>query len=97
LNSADVRKNYILIGTTWTIGGQPPTPGTGGNQVGTNRLCNTTMETYQQGNSNGANGMNCFSCHGNNMGTNTDMINVSHIYWTPFTTPAHSHGLKPLF
>lgn len=94
LNSADVRKNYIMIGTTWTIGGQPPTSG---NQVGTNRSCNTTMETFQQGTTNGPNGFNCFTCHGNNMGTNTDMINVSHIFWTPFTTPPHSNGLKPLF
>lgn len=97
LNSSDVRKNYIMIGTTWTAFGQPPTPGTGGNQVGTNRLCNTTMETYQQGNSNGANGMNCFSCHGNVMGSNSDMLNVSHIYWTPDFASPHTHGLKPLF
>ncbi|HKB69169.1 MAG TPA: hypothetical protein VKC61_25230 [Pyrinomonadaceae bacterium] len=94
LNSADVRNKYIFIGTTWTIGGQPPTSG---NQVGTNRLGNTTMETYQQGSSNGPNGMNCFSCHGNVMGSNTDMINVSHIYWTPDFVNPHTHGLKPLF
>jgi len=52
LASGDVRKNYVMIGATWTIPGQAPPSG----QVGTNQLANTTMETYQQGG-------NCFSCH----------------------------------
>ena len=64
LNPADVRRNYVHVGTTWTIGGAAPTPG---NQVGTNKLSNTTMETYTQGG-------NCFDCHG----TNTTA--VSHIF-----------------
>jgi hypothetical protein len=71
LAAADVRKNYIMTGSTWTIGGAPPT---GSNQVGTNLLANTTMETYQQGTSNGNNGLNCFSCHG------TNKVQVSHIF-----------------
>lgn len=57
LDPADVRRNYIHIGTTWTILGGDTTPG---NQVGTNKLANTTMETYAQGTT------NCFSCHGTN-------------------------------
>ena len=64
LDPADVRRNYVHVGTTWTIGGAAPT---GGNQVGTNKLSNTTMETYTQGG-------NCFDCHG----TNTTA--VSHIF-----------------
>ena len=36
LPSGDVRKNYLLIGTTWNLG------------VGTSRLANTTLETFVQ-------------------------------------------------
>jgi hypothetical protein len=64
LNPADVRRNYVHVGTTWTIFGASPTPG---NQVGTNKLSNTTMETYTQGG-------NCFNCHGSNTTA------VSHIF-----------------
>jgi hypothetical protein len=64
LHPADIRRNYFHEGTTWTIGGAPPN---GFNQVGTNKLENTTLETFFQGN-------NCFSCHG----TNTTL--VSHIF-----------------
>ncbi len=60
----DVRRNYIHIGTTWTIFGSSPSST---NQVGTNKLSNMTMETYTQG-------TNCFSCHG----TNTTA--VSHVF-----------------
>lgn len=64
LNPADVRINYIQTGTTWTILGASPTSF---NQVGTNKLANTTMETFTQG-------TNCFMCHQ----TNTTV--VSHIF-----------------
>jgi hypothetical protein len=78
--SGDIRNNYVMSGATWTIGGAPPS---GGNEVGTSVLANTTMETYQQGKdttrANG--GSNCFSCHTNNT---TD---VSHVF----------APLKPLF
>jgi hypothetical protein len=66
----DVRQNYYLLGAAWTIGGEAPTPGVAtaanpGNQVGTSRLENATLETYDQGNgsasSNG--GLNCMFCH----------------------------------
>ena len=36
LASDDVRRNYLLIGSTWHLG------------VGSNQLANTTMETYEQ-------------------------------------------------
>jgi hypothetical protein len=55
LDAADVRRNYIQTGTTWTPFGSKPT---GSNSVGTNVLANTTMETFTQG----ASG-SCFSCH----------------------------------
>src|SRR5262249_21278235 len=68
--SGDVRNNYFMLGATWTIFGAAPAPQFGaptlsnpGNQVGTSRLANSTMETYQQGSDPTASqGSNCFSC-----------------------------------
>ncbi len=64
LDPADLRANYFQTGTTWTIFGASPN---GGNEVGTNKLANTTMETFVQGN-------NCFLCHGSNT------TSVSHVF-----------------
>ena len=64
LNPNDVRNNYIQTGTTWTIFGASPNAG---NQVGTNKLSNCTMETFTQGG-------NCFNCH------HTNTTTVSHIF-----------------
>ena len=64
LDPADIRRNYFHEGTTWTIGGASPSSG---NQVGTNKLENTTLETFSQGN-------NCFTCHGSNTTA------VSHVF-----------------
>jgi hypothetical protein len=64
LDPEDIRRNYFHEGTTWTIFGAPPT---GSNQVGTNRLANSTMETFVQGS-------NCFMCHA------TNTTEVSHIF-----------------
>ena len=64
LIAGDIRRNYFQVGTTWTIGGAAPN---GANEVGTNQLANTTMETFVQGS-------NCFACHGSNT------VQVSHIY-----------------
>ncbi len=66
--SGDVRGNYFMLGATWTPFGAPPSGAIPG--VGTNRLANSTMETYQQGVS------NCFTCHQN--GLNPD--GLSHVY-----------------
>ncbi len=83
LPAADVRNNYVMTGSTWTIGGAAPT---NGNQVGTSMLSNTTMETYQQGQgTTNASGSNCFSCHTSNT------TGVSHVFGGATT------GLKPLF
>jgi hypothetical protein len=79
LASGDIRSNYIMTGATWTIGGAAPNSG---NQVGTNQLQNTTLETYEQGTSTTNTGsINCFVCHTSNQTA------VSHVY----------PGLKPLF
>jgi hypothetical protein len=72
LAAGDVRRNYILTGATWTIGGGEPTET---NQVGTNKLANGTMETYHQGSDASAmTGSNCFTCH------TTNSTSVSAIY-----------------
>ena len=76
LNAADVRRQYFQLGTTWTIGGAPPS---GGNEVGTNHLANATMETFVQGTTPSAPSANCFSCH------TTNKVPVSHVY--PRLTP----------
>jgi hypothetical protein len=61
-----------MTGATWTIGGNAPNAN---NQVGTNKLANTTMETYQQGSDPTKNtGLNCFGCHV------TNTTDVSHVY-----------------
>jgi hypothetical protein len=64
LDPKDVRRNYFHEGTTWTIFGASPASG---NQVGTNKLENTTMETFDQGS-------NCFMCH------RTNTTAVSHVF-----------------
>jgi len=64
LDPADIRRNYFHEGTTWTIFGGSPNSG---NQVGTNKLENTTMETFNQGG-------NCFNCHA------TNTTRVSHVF-----------------
>jgi hypothetical protein len=79
LDANDVRKHYFMMGNTWTKSGAAPIgpyPGSGeqlkGQEVGTSRLANSTMETYQQGNT--LTGSNCFSCH------RTNTTDVSHMY-----------------
>lgn len=68
LLSGDIRKNYYMIGSTWTNGGNPADPGVP--QLGTNLLANTTMETYQQV-------KNCFGCH---QQSGSMLSGLSHIY-----------------
>lgn len=74
---ADPRFNYLFIGSTWTEGGAPPSGAyaNGGNEIGTNTLANSTMETFVQGS-------NCFDCHGdlaNPLPQKAD-TSVSHIF-----------------
>jgi hypothetical protein len=90
LLAGDMRKNYFMLGATWTIGGAPPTAvppnTTDGVQVGTNFLANSTMETYVQGFT------NCFSCHDNlgvpngMLGSSTDR-GLSHTYFATQPLP----------
>jgi hypothetical protein len=80
LLAGDVRKNYVMTGTTWTAFGQVPPPGPG-QEVGTNQMANSTMESFEQPS-------NCFDCHsGSNMLGGAGGSGLSHIYGV----------LKPLF
>jgi hypothetical protein len=82
LRAGDVRKNYIMVGATFTSDGKGST---GANDSGTNNLANSTMETFQQDS-------NCFACHSGDMlgskpGSDGFTGGLSHI-WEP---------IKPLF
>jgi hypothetical protein len=72
----DIRKNYLLIGATWTNSGAAPNGSNynypsdtvAGVAIGTSQLANSTMETYFQfGNTYKSYG-SCFGCHNNNNG-----------------------------
>jgi len=84
----DVRKNYMLIGATWTFGGAAPNGKSysydpthaNGNAIGTSLLANSTMETYFQIDS-----TSCFFCHSNN--NSLLPADLSHVY----------SGILPLF
>lgn len=80
--AGDVRNNYVMTGSTWTIGGAAPTAS---NQVGTSRLANTTMETFVQGTAatSTPSDTNCFTCHTKT----TNMLGISHVF----------NAIKPLF
>jgi len=76
----DVRKNYLLIGATWTSGGVAPSgvsygykgDTTAGVSIGTSVLANSTMETYIQRDS-----TSCLYCHSGGGLTPSDL---SHIF-----------------
>jgi hypothetical protein len=102
--SSDVRNNYLMIGATWAQNGAAPGLSIGEsptlygpaypvNVVGTSRLFNSTMETYDQGSDttllghSPSNvdpiGNNCFDCHGSN---NTGSLAIyqqglSHVFY----------------
>ncbi|MGZ4076672.1 MAG: hypothetical protein ACXVDW_03860 [Bacteroidia bacterium] len=73
----DLRKNYLLIGATWTNSGVGPNgysypnpdPSTNTNTndaIGTSQLANSTMETYLQDHKFFNANNSCFRCHSNN-------------------------------
>ena len=83
LSAGDVRRNYIMTGSTWLIAGSFPFNSFNTTQVGTSKLNNTTMETFTQGTNTLAVGTsNCCSCHPAKKTTD-----VSHVF----------PSLKPLF
>jgi hypothetical protein len=80
LNADDIRRKYVLIGAMWTTNANSPgLRNVGGAQA----LANATLETYFQGSSTKSLGsFPCFGCH---VATNTDLLQMSHIY--PVTAP----------
>lgn len=83
----DVRKNYILIGATWTDGGNGPSiysyPAKNKKDslnaaIGTSQLANSTMETYYQHGVKFDSIGSCFRCHSHNKGLAPG--NLSHVY-----------------
>jgi hypothetical protein len=82
LGGTDVRKNYLLVGATWTKGGAAPNSRVytlkdtvAGVAIGTNVLANTTMETYFQSPKN-----SCFTCHSNRANPSVNPNDISHIF-----------------
>ncbi|MES2727927.1 MAG: hypothetical protein V4643_12535 [Bacteroidota bacterium] len=91
----DIRKNYYLLGATWTKGGHGPNglayPANSmslNDAIGTSQLANSTMETYFQFdtlyNQNGS----CFRCHSNSSTQGLYPNDLSHIFaeTKPLTT-----------
>ncbi|KLT71138.1 hypothetical protein [Flavobacterium sp. ABG] len=90
----DVRKNYLLIGATWTFGGAAPNGnvypygGTAdsipnGDAIGTGQLSNSTMETFVQSPSTASTdstAISCFSCHSNNTSPSLQPKILSHVF-----------------
>lgn len=89
----DVRKNYTLIGSTWTFGGLAPNGQAftannnlqAGVGIGTSNLANTTMETNIQESSpmlSSSGNFSCFLCHSSNPASLDPKINfgLSHIF-----------------
>jgi hypothetical protein len=82
----DVRKNYFMVGSTWTSSGAVPngaySPSNPNNtEIGTSQLMNSTMETYQQGVATTYSPTtNCFGCHKKSTNTQKATVEVSHIF-----------------
>ncbi|MBF4517717.1 hypothetical protein IRZ71_15235 [Flavobacterium sp. ANB] len=99
----DIRKNYLLIGATWTFGGaQPdgssyPYGGTPGAAIGTGRLANSTMETFFQSQSSNAVPSktdhkavtSCFYCHGYSLTPG----GLSHVFDSIVALPTNKRNL----
>ena len=97
LHVSDIRRKYFMIGATWNA------EGTGlakGQQVGTNQLSNSTMETYSQP-GNGINNVltgqgltNCFGCHKSEIAPDQDMPQLQHINGS--ASLSHIFNMNPL-
>lgn len=95
LATGDIRKNYLLVGCTWTAGGAGPNQlsygydTTAGVAIGTSVLANSTMETYIQfpGNS-------CFTCHAGFTNAVVTPDTISHIFAQMTPLPSAPAALK---
>lgn len=96
----DIRKNYLLIGATWTSGGAAPSGnsypygGNKGDAIGTGRLANSTMETFfQSPHSNSVPSKkdyksvtSCFYCHSGGNSVQPDTLSHLFSYIIPLAT-----------
>ncbi len=93
----DVRKNYFLLGATWTNSGAAPNGQSysasntaNGVAIGTSQLANSTMETYFQGGTIYTKYGSCFSCHSGKV-NNVYSLNpnqLSHVFNAISALPA---------
>lgn len=104
----DVRKNYLLIGATWTFGGAGPNGNVypygavndsipHGDAIGTGQLSNSTMETYVQSPSSASteqNAISCFSCHNDNNGIKPS--DLSHVFEDIISLPPNTENKRTL-
>ncbi|MCV9931360.1 hypothetical protein OIU80_03620 [Flavobacterium sp. LS1R47] len=105
LDVKDIRRNYLLIGATWTFGGSVPNGKSypygsatdsihKGDAIGTGQLANTTMETYFQSPSSASNAgdsRSCFYCHGYTLNPN----GLSHVFGSIISLPPYSKKILP--
>lgn len=85
-SSADIRKNYLFMGATWTRKGTAPNgnsfpPFADGVAIGTSQLANSSMETSFQGPT--SFGGSCFGCHNGTDSEGNPSLNpsvISHIF-----------------
>ncbi|RZJ53203.1 MAG: hypothetical protein EOO44_09295 [Flavobacterium sp.] len=101
----DVRKNYLLIGATWTFGGAGPNGNVypygavndsvpHGDAIGTGQLSNSTMETYVQPSSTASTdstAVSCFSCHNNN--NDVKPGDLSHVFDDLISLPPNTQTI----
>ncbi len=88
LPGKDIRKNYFLIGATWTFGGAAPnssayiypTDTVAGVAIGTSQLANSTMETYFQFGTTYTSYGSCFGCHSNYKVPSLNPDTLSHVF-----------------
>jgi len=104
----DIRKNYLLIGATWTFGGAMPDGtsypyGGKGAAIGTGRLANSTMETFFQSpssnsvpsNTNNKAVTSCLYCHGYSLDPRTP-FGLSHVFSDILALPTNKGNLPKL-
>lgn len=104
LSGKDIRRNYLLIGATWTFGGSAPNGKSypygsatdsihRGDAIGTGQLANTTMETYFQSPSSASDATDsrsCFYCH-----RSLTPGKLSHVFSSIVSLPSYTKKVLP--
>jgi hypothetical protein len=76
----DVRRNYFMLGATWTRDGLAPDQSYPGNILGTSQLANSTMESFFHTKNTYGPDKSCFSCHKSKKARIFATTGVSHIF-----------------